>query len=101
MKIGKENRSTRRKHAPAPLCPPKIPHGETWVWTRAAVFVSLSCPQYCSEFGIVLDRWDWIWLRFSFSQFHQNCQIGGMEFSKLILLVFLVILLFVKLNLMN
>jgi hypothetical protein len=26
MKIGKENRSTRRKHAPAPLCPPHIPH---------------------------------------------------------------------------
>jgi hypothetical protein len=25
MKIGKENRSTRRKPAPAPLCPPQIP----------------------------------------------------------------------------
>jgi hypothetical protein len=26
MKIGKGNRSTRRKPAPAPLCPPQIPH---------------------------------------------------------------------------
>jgi hypothetical protein len=24
--IGKGNRSTRRKHAPVPLCPPQIPH---------------------------------------------------------------------------
>jgi hypothetical protein len=26
MKIGRENRSTRRKPAPAPICPPQIPH---------------------------------------------------------------------------
>jgi hypothetical protein len=26
MKIGRGNRSTRRKPAPAPLCPPHIPH---------------------------------------------------------------------------
>jgi hypothetical protein len=26
IKIGKGNRSTRRKPAPAPLCPPQIPH---------------------------------------------------------------------------
>jgi hypothetical protein len=26
IKIGRENRSTRRKPAPAPLCPPQIPH---------------------------------------------------------------------------
>jgi hypothetical protein len=26
MKIGRGNRSTRRKSAPAPLCPPQIPH---------------------------------------------------------------------------
>jgi hypothetical protein len=30
MKIGRGNRSTRRKPAPAPLCPPQIPHD----WTR-------------------------------------------------------------------
>jgi hypothetical protein len=29
MKIGRENRSTRRKPAPAPLCPPQIPHEQT------------------------------------------------------------------------
>jgi hypothetical protein len=27
MKIGRGNRSTERKPAPAPLCPPQIPHG--------------------------------------------------------------------------
>jgi hypothetical protein len=26
MKIGRGNRSTRRKPAPAPACPPPIPH---------------------------------------------------------------------------
>jgi hypothetical protein len=26
MKIGRGNPSTRRKPAPAPLCPPQIPH---------------------------------------------------------------------------
>jgi hypothetical protein len=26
MRIGKGNRSTRRKPAPVPLCPPQIPH---------------------------------------------------------------------------
>jgi hypothetical protein len=29
MKIGRVNRSTRRKPAPAPLCPPQIPHDQT------------------------------------------------------------------------
>jgi hypothetical protein len=29
MKIGKGNRSTRRKPAPVPLCPPQIPHDQT------------------------------------------------------------------------
>jgi hypothetical protein len=31
MKIGRGNRSTRRKPAPAPLCPPQIPHDYTRV----------------------------------------------------------------------
>jgi hypothetical protein len=29
MKIGRGNRSTRRKPAPEPLCPPQIPHDQT------------------------------------------------------------------------
>jgi hypothetical protein len=29
MKIVRGNRSTRRKPAPAPLCPPQIPHDQT------------------------------------------------------------------------
>jgi hypothetical protein len=36
MKIGGGNRSTRRKSAPEPLCPPQIPHDETRARTRAA-----------------------------------------------------------------
>jgi hypothetical protein len=36
MKIGRGNRSTRRKPAPTPLCPPQIPLDQTRDRTRAA-----------------------------------------------------------------
>jgi hypothetical protein len=36
MKIGRGNRSSRRKLAPAPLCPPQIPLDQTRARTRAA-----------------------------------------------------------------
>jgi hypothetical protein len=36
MKIGRGNQSTRRKPAPAPLCPPQIPLDQTRARTRAA-----------------------------------------------------------------
>jgi hypothetical protein len=36
IRIGRGNRSTRRKPAPVPLCPPHIPHDLTWDRTRAA-----------------------------------------------------------------
>jgi hypothetical protein len=36
MRIGRGNRSTRRKPAPVPHCPPQIPHDLTWDRTRAA-----------------------------------------------------------------
>jgi hypothetical protein len=36
MKIGRGNRSTLRKPAPAPLCPPRIPLDQTRARTRAA-----------------------------------------------------------------
>jgi hypothetical protein len=36
MKIGRGNRSTRRKPALAPLCPPQIPLDQTRARTRAA-----------------------------------------------------------------
>jgi hypothetical protein len=36
MRIGRGNRSTRRKPAPVPLCPPQIPHDLTWDRTRGA-----------------------------------------------------------------
>jgi hypothetical protein len=35
IKIGRGNRSSRRKPAPAPLCPPQIPLDETRARTRA------------------------------------------------------------------
>jgi hypothetical protein len=34
--LGRGNRSTRKKHAPVPLCPPKLPHDQTRAWTWAA-----------------------------------------------------------------
>jgi hypothetical protein len=37
MKIGSGKRSTRRKPAPAPFCPPQIPLDQTRARTRAAV----------------------------------------------------------------
>jgi hypothetical protein len=36
MKIDRGHRSTRRKPAPAPLCPPQIPHDQNRARTRAA-----------------------------------------------------------------
>jgi hypothetical protein len=36
MEIGRGNRSTRRKPAPAPFCPPQIPLDQTRARTRAA-----------------------------------------------------------------
>jgi hypothetical protein len=36
IKIGRGNRSTQRKPAPSPLCPPQIPHEQTRARTRAA-----------------------------------------------------------------
>jgi hypothetical protein len=40
MKIGRRNRSTRGKPAPAWLCPPQIPHDQTRARTRAAALGS-------------------------------------------------------------
>jgi hypothetical protein len=36
MKIGRGNRSTRRKPATVPLCLPQIPHDLIWARTQAA-----------------------------------------------------------------
>jgi hypothetical protein len=36
MKIGRGNRSTRKKPAPVPFCPPQILHDQTRAWIRAA-----------------------------------------------------------------
>jgi hypothetical protein len=36
MRIGRGDRSTTRKPAPVPLCPPHLPHDLTYARTRAA-----------------------------------------------------------------
>jgi hypothetical protein len=41
MRIGRENRSTRRKLPPVSLCPPQIPHDVTLYRTRAATVGSV------------------------------------------------------------
>jgi hypothetical protein len=40
IRIGRGKRSTWRKPAPVPLCPPQIPHDLTWDRTRAAAMGS-------------------------------------------------------------
>jgi hypothetical protein len=45
MKIGRGNQSSRRKPAPAPLCPRQIPHDQTRARTRAA---AVGSPRICS-----------------------------------------------------
>jgi hypothetical protein len=40
MKIGRGNRSTRRKRARVPICPPQIPHDQTQARTGAGAVES-------------------------------------------------------------
>jgi hypothetical protein len=40
MRIDRGNPSTQRKPASAPLCPPQIPHDQTWTLTQVAVVES-------------------------------------------------------------
>jgi hypothetical protein len=54
MRIGRKNRSTRRKPAPVPLCPPQIPHDLTWDRTLAAAVGSrraMSRPEKLGNFS--------------------------------------------------
>jgi hypothetical protein len=47
MKIGRGNRSTRRKPASMPLCPPQIPHDLTRAQTRnVLLFRSFALQEY-------------------------------------------------------
>jgi hypothetical protein len=60
MKIGRRNRSTRRKSAPAPLCPPQIPLDQTRHRTRAAVVGSQRLTAWAMArplaWGLTLER---------------------------------------------
>jgi hypothetical protein len=46
MKIGRGNRSPLRKPAPAPLCPPHIPHDQT---QKRLTHIIYSCPEWDSK----------------------------------------------------
>jgi hypothetical protein len=41
---GRGNRSTRRKHAPAPLCPPQIPLDQTRDWSQRLTATAMARP---------------------------------------------------------
>jgi hypothetical protein len=56
MKFGKGNRSTRRKPAPVPLCPPQFPHDLTSARTRAAEIGS----QRLTAWAVAWPNWQWI-----------------------------------------
>jgi hypothetical protein len=54
MRIGRGNRSTLRKPAPVPLCPPQIPRDLTWDRTRAAAMGS----QRLTAGAMTRPRWE-------------------------------------------
>jgi hypothetical protein len=51
MKIGRGNRSTRRKPAPAPLCPPQIKHATNWTTAD-----NLSVPPFLNLMETVMNK---------------------------------------------
>jgi hypothetical protein len=46
MRIGRGNRSTLRKHAPLPHCPPQFPHDVNWARNPAAAVGSRRLTAY-------------------------------------------------------
>jgi hypothetical protein len=57
MKIGRGNRSTRRKPAPAPFCPPQIPLDQTRARTRAAAVGSQRLTAWAITSALVGGEW--------------------------------------------
>jgi hypothetical protein len=85
MRIGKGNRSIRRKPVPVPLCPPQIPHDLNWARTWAAEVGSrwlnawaMSRPWHCGHFHDLYSGGVWFesWLKvFVVSLFYPDkCQ---------------------------
>jgi hypothetical protein len=52
MRIGRGNRSTRRKPTPVPLCPPHTPHGLTWNRKRVAAVGSRRLTAWAGQIGM-------------------------------------------------
>jgi hypothetical protein len=59
MNIGMGNRSTRRKPAPAPLCPPQILHDQTRARTRAAAVGSQLLTAWAMAQPYTTYKWIW------------------------------------------
>jgi hypothetical protein len=83
MKIGRGNRSTRRKPAPAPLYPPQIPLDQTRVWTRAAAvgsrrLTAWAMPRaYKYRFGSL--QFDPYWTFFTVHQSQMFLSCGALQ----------------------
>jgi hypothetical protein len=81
MWIGRENRSTRRKPAPVPLCPPQIPYDMTWFRTRSVAVASrrLTAWDMARPFGILLS---FFYLRHQVKRFMSRVKIVGTNHLK-------------------
>jgi hypothetical protein len=82
------NRSTRRKPAPVPLCPPQIPHDMTWpgtqvaaVGTRRITSWAMARPWasflgfYVAAHPITALRWLWVPSDLNFKTVHFACSV--------------------------
>jgi hypothetical protein len=80
MKIGRGSRSTRRKAAPAPLCPPQIPLDETRDRTRAAAVGSQRLTAWAMARPSEAPYWTRSWVSST-----QSINIPNIHFMPLIL----------------
>jgi hypothetical protein len=76
LKMGRGNRSTRRKPALAPLCPPQIPHDQTRARTRAAAVRSqrltawaMARPHVSLSADPKIVSLGYLWLEFGFKNY--------------------------------
>jgi hypothetical protein len=58
MKTGRVNRSTQRKPAPVPLCPPQIPHDQIQAQTQAIAVGSQQITAWGMVQSIVSELWN-------------------------------------------
>jgi hypothetical protein len=68
MKIGRGNRSIRRKPAPAQLCPPQIPHDLTRARTRATAVIYINIYIYYKNWSSRQNLWSSIVMSYTIRQ---------------------------------